>query len=97
MHPIEQARKQAHLTGAEVSRAVGRTALWLTEIENGKNSISPDTEQIILTAIRRLERFAQSVAEAKEKLTADLRLPPSLKAGTRRPRLTIDRNASANS
>jgi transcriptional regulator with XRE-family HTH domain len=77
MHPIEQARKQANLTGAEIAKAVGRTSGWLAEVESGNNSISSDTERIVLTAISRLERFHRTVEEAKEKLTADLRLPPS--------------------
>ena len=76
MHPIEQARKQAHVTGAEIAQAIGRTSAWLGHVESGKHPISPDTERIVLTAIARLERFHHTVEEAKQKLTADLRLPP---------------------
>jgi len=76
MSVIEQARKAAQLTLAEVASSINRDALWLQVRESGQTPLAPDLEKLILTAIRRLERFAKSVAEAKEKLTSDLKLPP---------------------
>jgi len=103
MHPIEQARKQAHVTGAEIAQAIGRTSAWLDRVESGKHLIPPDTERIVLTAISRLERFHRTVEEAKQKLTADLRLPPApskppqraYPGGERRLRPAFDRAPSA--
>jgi len=73
---IKQARERAGLTAAEVAWSINRDGLWLTNRENGVTPLDPDHERRILAAINRLERFHQTVAAAKEKLCADLRLPP---------------------
>jgi hypothetical protein len=106
MSPIEDARKRANLTLAEVGAAVNRTCEWVCKAEAGRIVLPPDHENKVLEAITRLARFAQSVAEAKEKLTADLHLPPTPLNGTshgarpegnsRRPRPTsASRNVPA--
>jgi transcriptional regulator with XRE-family HTH domain len=76
MSAIKEARERAGLTAAEVSHAVGRTSTWMGLAENGALQLPPEHEKIILTAIGRLGRFHLTVAEAKEKLVADLKLPP---------------------
>ena len=75
MSTIRDVRVRAGLTAAEVASAVGRSAEWLGLVEVGASRLRPDEEKTILVAIGRLERFAQTVAEAKEKLTSDLKLP----------------------
>jgi hypothetical protein len=85
MHHIEEARKRAGITGAELSYAVGRPGSWLVAIESGKYTLTPEIEKILLTAISRLERFKKTVEEAKEKLTLDLRLPAPTNVSKRRP------------
>ena len=72
---IREARLGAGLKVAEVASAVGRTATWLGMAEIGTVPLAPEHQQLILTAIGRLERFAKTVAEARAKLTADLNLP----------------------
>jgi hypothetical protein len=74
---IREARIKASLTAAEVASAVGRSADWMGLVEAGAKSITPETEKVIMTAIGRLERFAQTVEQARAKLVADLKLPPS--------------------
>lgn len=78
---IREARIAASLTTAEVASAVGRNATWLGLAEIGEVPLAPEAEKIILTAIGRLERFAQTVATARAKLVADLKLPPARSAG----------------
>jgi hypothetical protein len=77
MAAIREPRIRASLTCAEVARAVGRSAEWLGLAEVGASHVLPEQERVILVAIARLERFQQTVAVAKEKLTADLKLPPA--------------------
>ena len=97
MTAIEDARKRANLTTAEVGAAVDRSGEWVYKVEIGRIVLPPDHEKKILEAIARLARFAQSVEEAKDRLTLDLRLPPmtNSKSGartlgkSRRPRPTI--------
>jgi transcriptional regulator with XRE-family HTH domain len=74
---IREARLSAGLKVAEVASAVGRNATWLGMAEIGAVHLAPEHQQVILTAIGRLARFAETVATAKEKLTADLKLPPA--------------------
>lgn len=76
MSEIKNARERAGLTAAEVASAVGRTATWLGLAEAGMVRLQPEHEKIILAAIGRLARFAETVRMAKEKLTLDLKLPP---------------------
>ena len=77
MGAILEARKRSGLSCAEVASAVGRTATWLGMVEIGDVSLQPEHEKNILIAIGRLERFAQTVAAARAKLVADLKLPPA--------------------
>ncbi len=81
MSAIREARISASLTAAEVGQAIGRTATWLGMAEVGAVALKPEHEKIILVAIGRLERFTETVRAAKEKLTADLKLPPARSAG----------------
>ncbi len=91
MSAILDARKRAGLTAAEVGSAIGRTSTWISQREIGIIRLQPDVEQVILTAIARLAKFAQTVAAAKAKLCADLKLPPaSTGPGTHRPQLPGD-------
>jgi transcriptional regulator with XRE-family HTH domain len=75
MTEIRKARLRAEVTGAELAHAVGCSRPWLNLAENGAIPLPPEHEKIIMTAIGRLQRFHATVAEAKEKLTQDLRLP----------------------
>jgi transcriptional regulator with XRE-family HTH domain len=77
---IKEARVRAGLTGAEVATAVGRSAEWLGFVECGATPLKPEHERVILEAVNRLRRFHVTVAEAKEKLTRDLKLPPARSA-----------------
>jgi transcriptional regulator with XRE-family HTH domain len=77
MSTIRDRRLRAGLTAAEVASAVGRNATWLGLVEAGATPLAPEHEKLILTAIGRLERFAETVASAREKLVADLKLPPA--------------------
>lgn len=85
MPTISEARKAAGLTAVEVSHAVNRPSQWLSEVESGRASMSADHERIVLTAIARLERFAQTVKAANEKLCSDLHLPPTCTVTKPRP------------
>jgi len=78
MSAIREARAHAGLTAAEVAAAVGRNATWFGQVEVGAVPLQPEHERLILMAITRLERFAQTVAEAKQRLVADLKLPPAV-------------------
>lgn len=77
MTTILEARQAAGLTRGEVGAAINRSAQWLNTVEVGIAALKPEHEKIILTAIGRLHRFAATVAEAKARLTADLKLPPA--------------------
>lgn len=76
MNRLKDARVQANLTVKEVARAVGRVPDWLFAVEAGKRLLDPIEEQAVLTAITRIARFNERVAEMRAKLTDDLRLPP---------------------
>jgi len=76
MSGVREARVRANLSTAELGNAVGRTATWICAAETGVTPLDSNEEKILLEAIARLERFAASVATAREKLTADLHLPP---------------------
>jgi len=77
MSRIRDARVHAGLTAAEAASVVGRSSEWFSLVEAGAAALAPEHEKLILTAIGRLQRFAETVASAKEKLTADLKLPPA--------------------
>jgi hypothetical protein len=76
MNPIRAARTAAGLSGAEVAASVGRGSDWLGLVEAGTLTLSAEDEHKVLTAIDRLQRFAETVRTAKATLTHDLRLPP---------------------
>ena len=77
MLKIQEERQRAGLSGAEVAQAIGRNATWLSHMEVGVTRLQPEQEKAILTAISRLEKFNRSIEEAKARLTADLKLPPT--------------------
>jgi transcriptional regulator with XRE-family HTH domain len=73
---IQEARQKAGISAAEVANAIGRTPSWLYLVECGEAKLAPEHERVILKAIQRLARFADHMRAAREKLTADLKLPP---------------------
>lgn len=85
MIEIERARREAGLTLAEVASSVGRDSLWLQVRESGQTQLAPDLEKRILTAIGRLARFHATIEEARQRLTADLKLPPLRTTSKPRP------------
>jgi hypothetical protein len=74
MSAISDARKRAGLHIGEIAQAVKCNGTWLGLVEAGVKPVKAEDEAVILTAIARLARFAQTVATAREKLTADLKL-----------------------
>lgn len=71
---IREARQKANVRQQDVAEAVGRTGMWLCNVEAGKLRIRPDQEAAILRAIARLAKFREAVREAKRDLLMDLRV-----------------------
>jgi transcriptional regulator with XRE-family HTH domain len=75
MSELETARKAAGISRAELAHAVGKSHAWLSFAETGTRPIPPEHAKILMIAIDRIRRFQVKVAEAREKLVADLKLP----------------------
>lgn len=74
---ILRARLAAKVQQSEVSHAIGISVCTFDLMELGKIELDPEQERIVLTAISRLKRFRRAINQAREKLTADLKLPAS--------------------
>jgi len=83
---IRIARINAGLSGLEISHAVHKPSQWLGLVEMGSIELSPEDELVVLTAIGRLGRFRLTVAQAKQKLLADLHLSPEVEPTRANPR-----------
>jgi hypothetical protein len=88
MSAIADARKRAGLKIAEIAQAVKCNGTWLGLAEAGVRPLASEDEKTILVAIARLQKFAQTVRAARDKLTADLKL--SARSGASRPQLPTE-------
>ena len=76
MSPIRKSRLRAGLSQTEVAGAMGKGHAWLSYCENGVIPVSPALEAHILRTIDRLVEFNKVTRANRERLVADLALPP---------------------
>jgi transcriptional regulator with XRE-family HTH domain len=80
---IRQARRMAGLTQFEIARPLGTSIMWLSKVEREELSLDAETEQRILTLIRRLDRINKTTAAKKQELAEDMRITAARISGTR--------------
>lgn len=75
---IQKTRLEAELSQMEVADAIGRSQVWLSQLERGFFQVSASTEAKILRAIKQLVRYRERIHEERLALHKELRLEPGV-------------------
>jgi len=72
---IKDERLAADVYASHVAQELGKSVAWFSRVERGLLSISPATEQQIISLIRSIGALQRDAAIAKRKLAAEIFVP----------------------